>query len=301
MWVIAYYHHLAFGGPRILPGKIARSVVEEIKHGRPVPSPGLTIGQIADAARTIGLPPLVYPIRALVTGETVPRLLCRYLNSGLPVAVTTRAHAFVVVGYRWIHRGEKDVICFVRQDDERGLYELVDWQLDDYGKWEYLIIPLPEKIYLPGEHAETIGARRLWEALDGSRDAASADLVDQLNRTDSPLTFRTTVILSNEFKRTLSDRLYEEHVTAAYQRITMSRFVWVVELTDRAARDRNEPCVLAEAVIDATEDSRERHALAWRVPGAVWGWIPDEDARIVRGDLPEMVPTISVALQTRPR
>ena len=49
-WVTAYYHHLRFGGPRILPGEIAKAVADNLEHGRQVPSPGLTIGQMADAA-----------------------------------------------------------------------------------------------------------------------------------------------------------------------------------------------------------------------------------------------------------
>jgi hypothetical protein len=71
-WVTAYYHHLKFGGPRVLPGEIAKAVADNLEHGRQVPSPGLTIGQMADAARSIGLPPLVYPLHHLAEGCCPP-------------------------------------------------------------------------------------------------------------------------------------------------------------------------------------------------------------------------------------
>lgn len=84
-------------------------------------------------------------------------------------------------------------------------------------------------------------------------------------------------------------------MAAAYQRMQLSRFVWVVELTDRALRDAGEPCVLAEAVVDATDHVRDLHVLGWRIPGAVWGWLPDDDAHTVREPLEPTDPTISIA------
>lgn len=96
----AYYHHRRFGGPRVLPGEIGGSTGADLEFGRQLPSPGLTIGQIADAAHAVGLPPLVYPLRRLdKVNQTAPRIICRYLNSGLPVTVSTQSHAFVLVGY----------------------------------------------------------------------------------------------------------------------------------------------------------------------------------------------------------
>lgn len=63
-------------------------------------------------------------------------MICRYLNSGLPVTVATGSHAFVLIGYG--HRPEADrtsTLYFVRHDDEIGPYQEVDWQLDlPYGE-----------------------------------------------------------------------------------------------------------------------------------------------------------------------
>jgi hypothetical protein len=299
-WVTAYYHYLAFEGPRMLPGGIAAAVADTLDHGRPVPSPGLTIGQMAVAARAVGLPPLVYPLQHLAAGETVPMMVCRYLNSGLPVTIATRSHAFVLVGYsRSVDGSGKRLIHFLRHDDEKGPYQHVEhWRLDEYGPWEYAIVPLPEKVYLPGENAEAIGAQRLRDELERSRSPEAVALVELLTDPSRPLAFRSTVVLSNEFKRTLVERSYPDDVAAAYRRMQMSRFVWVVELTDRQRRDTGERCVHAEAVIDATDHIRDLHVLGWRIPGQVSAWLPDEDRQTARR-IDQTVPfTYSVA---RPR
>ncbi len=297
-WVTAYHHHRRFGAPRTLPGDIAAAVAASTEHGRPLPSPGLTIGQIADVARAVGLPPLVYPLRHLSEHESLPRVICRYLNSGLPVTVATAAHAFVVVGYGWRDGpdGERS-LYFVRHDDEVGPYQSVDFLLDDYGPWEYAIVPLPEKVYLPGEDAEEIGRQRILDALDRSTDARAAALLGRALATDGDLTFRSTVVLSNEYKARLTlGNGYPPRVAAALHLMQMSRFIWVVELIDRAARDDHDaPCVLAEAVIDATDHIRDLHVLGWRIPGALFAWIPDVDEQEVL-DVPEDVgPTRSVS------
>lgn len=301
-WVTAYYHHRKFGGPRMLPGAIAAAVADNLDHGRPLPSPGLTIGQMGAAARAVGLPPLVYPLQHLAAGESVPMVVCRYLNSGLPVTIATRSHAFVLVGYsRSVDRDGKRLIHFLRHDDESGPYQFVEhWELDQYGPWEYAIVPLPEKVYLPGENAEEVGAQRLRDELERTRSDASDAILRKLDDESRPLAFRSSVVLSNHFKRTLNERLYPDDISAVYRRMQMSRFVWVVELTDRELRDTGEPCVLAEAIIDATDHVRDLHVLGWRVPGALWAWLPDDDRYSVRRGLPPVPLTISIAEPRRP-
>ena len=300
-WVTAYYHYLKFAGTRILPGAIARAVANNLEHGRQVPSPGLTIGQMADAARSIGLPPLVYPLRNLAAEETIPRMVCRYLNSGIPVTIATPSHAFVLVGYgRSRDAAGKDQLHFIRHDDEVGPYRRVEnWRLDEHGPWEFAIVPLPPKVYLPGENAEAIGAKRIQDELDRTPNAEARNLQARLLDAASPLTWRSTAVLSNEFKTTLEAQLYPPDVAAEYRQMQLSRFVWVVELTDRDLRDADEPCVLAEAVIDATDHVRDLHVLGWRVPGALRGWLPDEDVQTLMDGLPAMGPTMTIA-QPRP-
>ncbi len=222
-------------------------------------------------------------------------MICRYLNSGLPVTVATHSHAFVLVGYGRSRDTEGNkLLHFIRQDDEAGPYRKIDsWMLDNYGIWEYAIVPLPEKVYLPGENAEEIGSELIISELERSSDKGAADLLDRHFR--RTLTFRSTVVESNKFKQTLPSRHYPNKIAAAYQRMQLSRLVWVVELTDPEARDAGKPCVLAEAVIDATEHLRDLHVLGWRIPGALWGWLPDQDEKMIMDGLPPTEPMVSIA------
>jgi len=71
---------------------------------------------------------------------------------------------------------------------------------------------------------------------------------------------------------------------AMYRRLPLSRWVWVVELARREERNAGEPCVVAEAVLDATDHLRDLRVLAWRVPGQFFTWSPDSDeVRVAEG------------------
>jgi hypothetical protein len=295
LWMIAYYHHLAFGGPRLLPGDIAAAVPDDV--GRGTPSMGLTLYQISVAASRLGYPALVYGLDPPPQDESVFRLACRYLNSGIPVIVGGAGHVFVLLGYERLKPGQADErIRFIRHDDETGVYLDVDnYLLDDYAPWDYLVIPLPQKVYMPGEDAEKIGAAFLGQALDDSLDPAARQLRERLGDPTRPLSFRSTVLRSNEFKERLHERQVPEPLAAVYRRMQMSRWVWVVELIDRQLRALNKPCVLAEAIIDATDQLRDSHALAWRIPGLVSQWSPDDDS-ISKRPLDATPPLVSVAL-----
>lgn len=298
MLTTAYYHHLVFGRPRYLPGDLADAVSSSGGElGRLVPSPGVNIDQLVDAASAIGLPPVVYPLDRLVAaGTDVEATICRYLNSRLPVTVATKEHAFLVVGYERPQHSGGGGIRFLRQDDEAGLYQWVDqWRLDEkYGPWQYVLAPLPPKIYLNGEQAERIGALTVLNSLRASGHPDDEALLARYGQPDRPLSWRSAVIPSNEFKRSVTERRLPDDVAATYQFAHLSRYVWVIELTDRALRDARQPCVLAEAVIDATDHDRDPRPLAWRLPGGVGLYLPDVDKTVPGRCAGTVVPAVSV-------
>jgi hypothetical protein len=282
LWVIGYYHHLAFGGSRFLPSEIAAMIPAEIGFGRRAPSGGLNISQMSAGCAALGRPPLVYACDRLPKNESIPRIVCRYLNSGMPVIVAAGRHAFVLVGYKRQQIGTPDErIQFIAQDDERGPYRLIrDFKHDLRGMWEYLVVPLPEKVFVPGESAEAIGRTRLTEGMRLSGTASANELLArfELGKADERgLAIRSTAIRSNRFKETLLERGVPRDVAALYRRMQLSRWIWVVEVLDRKARGDGEPSVLAEAVIDATDHGRDLHVLAMRYPDELWSWRPDSD------------------------
>lgn len=286
LWVSGYHHHLRWKTPRLLPGAISAAVPAGAGYGRTLPSPGLTINQLSAASSVLGLPPLVYDVNYLPQRESLPRIACRYLNGGLPVIVAGGGHAFVLVGYRRTDPGTPDErIQFIRQDDEVGPYQVVaNFNFDDYSPWEFLIVPLPAKLYLSGEEAEVIGRVRLI--------AAHRRLAEPLDLATT--SFRTTPMLSNEYKLGLESRGLPAEQAAILRRMPMSRWIWIVEAVDRAKRAARERCVIGEAIIDATDHARDRHVLAWRYGTSLSQWIPDLDVVRSATDLPNPGFTSSV-------
>jgi len=282
LWMIGYYHHLKFRSPRLLPGDIIAAVPDDI--GRGTPSMGLTLYQISVAATRLGLPALVYEVYPdPPPGESLLRIACRYLNSGLPVIVGGDEHAFVLVGYERHNAGQPDErIRFIRHDDEVGPYQLVEnYLFDDYAPWEYIVVPLPRKVYMSGEDAEVVGEAHLRQALDDFVSEATSELRRRLDADPPELSFRSTVMSSNEFKTGLQARQVPDELAAIYRRMQMSRWIWVIELVDRELR-KTGPCVLAEAIIDATDQLRHEQVLSWRIPGEVASWDPDTSRRSLR-------------------
>ena len=287
VWITAYHHHNRFGSRRALPGEVADAASSALGPGRPTPSPGLNVLQISAASRNLGLPSVAYHLGRLPKGEDVFSLACRYLNSSTPVIICASGHTFTLVGYQqYIGVDGSKRIRFIRQDDEVGPYQLVDDpNLDDYSPWEYVIVPLPSKVYVSGESAEPVGSARLRMTLTALARPNDRTLLDAMDRRS--LRVRTSLIRSNDFKAGLLDRGLDDTTSEMYRRIPMPQWIWVVEATLAAERDRDEPCVVAEAVIDATDHLRDLRVLAWRVPGRLYRWLPDEDEYLTYGDLAE--------------
>lgn len=273
-WTCAYYHHLRFGAPRLLPAEISSFAPMEA-GGRTVPSNGLTVTQLAQVLDAAGLPPVVYDLANRPRGETPGSIACRYLDSGMPVIVAAGRHSFVLVGYRWVREEGRRRLQFIRQDDLTGPYQLVEnILLDQYRPWQHLVTPLPAKVYMSGERAESLGGRLLQGVLKTSSHPRSAELLADLQSDSPTLGFRTSVHHSNELKSIVAERR-PPPVAGAFQWQHLSRWVWVVELVQLDEWFNNKPSVLAEALIDATDHGKGNTLLGWRVPGAVGCVIPD--------------------------
>ena len=269
MMSTAYYYHRFLRGSRVLPGAIAEAAARVLNsQGRAVPSPGVSLTQVIEAANAIRVPPRVYSLNPDQQDDP-EAVICRYLNSKFPVVVFTKGHAFLLVGYERVPQPDgTHKIRFLRHDDERGPYQWVEMLLDEhYGRWQNVVVPLPTKVHLPGLEAEEVGRLALEEILENSSEPEDRELFARWKDPARPLSLRSSVVTSNSFKGVVLGRLLPPDVAASYQFVHMSRFVWVVELTDRALRDAGEPPVFAEVVIDATDHPVTAHPLASRTPG----------------------------------
>lgn len=305
LWTAARHHHLAFGHPSHTVATIAERIPAEM--GRVAPTTGLTVHQLAAGCRALELPPLIYKCDTpgdLPVDESIPRIACRYLNSGMPVIVAAGSrHAFCLIGYTRVDAGTADErIHFIRQDDEAGPYQVVqDFAHDDYGPWQYLIVPLPTKIFVPGETAESLGKEKLIAAASESDDPGAVEIAAASVEGSSPITFRSAAVQSNQFKEALLERTYHPEIVARYRRMPMPRWLWVVEAVRRPERNAREPAVVGEALIDATDHSRDMNVLAWRIPGELGMWTPDEDeARTVNVPDQDLVETVAKHIYSEP-
>jgi hypothetical protein len=266
--------------------------------GRPLPSEGLTVQQLLELLRIFDLPPAFYSVDSLDydlpwkqpppkwPGKPVGRhpgywdtrlisVCCRYLNSGFPVLVGTADHAFTLCGYERVPRkGQPDWIRFIRHDDQRGPYLLVEDVFNDvdkqskykYTPWDSIIVPLPDKLWLPPEPVEYAGSVILesFAKLLETHIPETAQISKMIKEKD--LSLHTYAVTSNDFKAHL-DRGLDESIQREYRLARFSRYVWVVEAVSRELRRAGKDCVFGEVVFDATSSETSPRPLAIHVPG----------------------------------
>jgi hypothetical protein len=157
-----------------------------------------------------------------------------------------------------------------------------------YGPWQSLQVPLPDKLWLAPENAESKGGLYLVNASNVIAGAAPQPLpftpLQDLIAADR-LALRTYAIRSNDFKRNLAARALPTNIRREYQLARLPRFIWVVEAIDRSLRNAGAPCVLGEAVLDGTSSDNDPAQIALHVHGVMWLQQTDGSVRFpITGD-----------------
>ncbi len=267
---------------------------------RALPSPGMTLEQIQAVFAATGQPALLYWLNRMprVPGveEPTPKLdaakkvrphgywdtrlfsvICRYLNSGFPVMIANASHAFVLVG--WFRRNRR--IRFVACDDQQQPYEIVGSPFSDHrAPWLAIMVPLPPKVYLSGEMAETWGHRtfRTFGAASGVPSGWSV-LATALAGVPKGASLRTFLRDARAYKATLPLQGRDPDVVRALRLARLPHYVWIVEAHDRNARDAGKPSVVAEVLFDPNSSDhvhREPRRDALSMPGLTVVTPPDE-------------------------
>ena len=267
LWMALFHAHLHHGQPRRLPSDIVDAASGGTAMGRQMPSEGLSISQMLNALTRLGLSPglLRLPLtrkesdNAAERGRTISDnelasaplglydILCRYVNSQIPPVVVDDRHAWIVIGYTHQPSAGHPRLTLIVHDDARGPYLAVDDPWNDTRTWLAAMPPLVPKLYLSAERAEALGEFWLRAYVD---TASPGDpMLDSVGRDD--LRFRTYAVRSNEYKRLALDRLPGD-VAQLFRLQQWPRYIWVIEAFDRKLSSQDEPCVLGEAIIDAT-------------------------------------------------
>jgi hypothetical protein len=276
VWSIARYHHLRYGTAKHSIAAVVEAAGTRETIDRTFASGGLHLHEVAAAFRKLGLPALMYDPLKLPNidsqQETLESVACRYLDSGFPVALNTHAHLTVLIGYGYAG----DELVFVRSDDNKGPYELLhEWRGDEdrLGSWEMLMVPLPGRIHVPSEHAET-AARRELDRISGARDT----LWFRQRLKNGELRLRTYAIDSPEYKCALPKRApaLPEEIIVHHQSVPLASWIWVTEFQDASVPLGATAKVLAEVVIDATSHRLNPRPLLANLPDACYAWLPGE-------------------------
>jgi hypothetical protein len=274
-----------------------------LQPSRALPTGGLTVHQLSELFRLFDLPAMFYSVGELpsprlpwqppdpvapdgnppagVWDHRIIPVACRHLNSGYPVLVGTQDHAFVLCGYRRTESPQRGWIQFIRHDDQRGPYRIVNDVLQDvdeatgdvFTPWRTMHVPVPEKLWLAPEAAERKAGILLYRASERIADAAERKppftRLSELVSSDR-LAVRTYAGPSNTFKEALAGRGMAPNIVREYGLARLPRYVWVVEAIDRKLRGAGKPCVLGEAVLDATSSDHAPEVISLHIHGVMW-------------------------------
>ena len=290
-WICHYVAHHRHVVARHTTGDIAQLPPAQLSRFRALPASGLNSEQMQAMLTSIGIPAIAYGLDDLPTVPGRPRtgpeledlvdyrdrvvgIVCKYLTSGFPVIVLTDDHAFTLVG--WELRGAD--LRLIASDDQVGPYETIEVPVnapleDRRMPWIGFMMPVPPKVFLTGEAAETRALASL---------SAEGDLADASGEKDEPSTgagsvagsigpdgaigMRTQLMECRTFKARIGEQGRPGELVRLYRLAHLSHWVWVIEFHDKRRSDAGKPCVVAEVIMDSTshDDLPFVHLLATR-------------------------------------
>lgn len=270
IWMISYFHHLHNRCPRAYMSDIVEAA-EPHESERLIPSAGLTDLQVGVAFRRLGLPLLRYEVGELPGSETVESIVCRYVNSRIPLALVYDDHMVAIIGCGQDEHGFYAIIS----DDANGAYLRVRPQVPgrdvaagngaprDGRLWRSLLIPLPGRIYLAGEAVQVFAAHGFGQLLQKLPSVVPepSDVKTPPSSTEPEipghlhLQIRTYATHSRAYKAVLDARGLPAAVAERRIHIPMPRWIWVAELQDATLANNGDDGVVGELIVDATSDA----------------------------------------------
>lgn len=255
----------------------------DLTRGRPVPSHGLSLWQVATILGNFGLDAEIYYREDLPSGaepssvewalcppethsEAILRLLQIYVDSGMPPIIGLPGHAVVGFGSEFsdlpLREREGPVIpvtdflkAIIVNDDNHAPYQKMSWKrqaplgycLKDV---EDLAVPVPSKVFLRAETARTIVADTL----------ASLELPEHMDsRWTLPLVRRLVCTSSKNYKQFRQPR--QGLVEECLLRQPLPHFIWLAEFYPLALWPERKAII--EIALDATAGAQDQEAYLW--------------------------------------
>jgi hypothetical protein len=290
LWMISRYMSVLGYCHEFLPSDINILAKAHQPRGRTYPAEqGLVTVQMLDALHGMGLSAIHYNRNnlpenicehiKLPAGETddlvskkMGDLIYRYIESRLPVLLTTKDHAVVALGHTLQSKPQvpnniDQIPSFIVNDDGRGPYvELPVFRkagikhcLDDVVD---IIAILPGAVMLTGEYAEE-SARSTLELVPELLRSGSADQIAEAKKLEEKLWstywLRTYLLPSEDFRRDLknpqSGEVFDPLVASALIRLDYPKYVWISEVF--ISEDKTPRCV-GKIIVDSSAAKSDR-------------------------------------------
>jgi len=311
LWMLSRYMSRRFNYREYLPAEINQFAKSHTALGRFFPAEkGLTVTQMLDALQGMGLSAISYDKeymddysphfdavfrysktkgpnkrRNVNRSAKLADIAYRYIESGLPVIITTPNHAVVGIGhsYDFAKRARLAIqripSFFVNNDAERPYLEMpiLGRHSDSFLHADGIIVVTPHEATLCGEDAEDL-ARETVEAIlsEKSPDSNSRTFKDELvaMRRDfaslfKHFEFRTYLMPSVEFQRDLRRDMeagsLHKKVGETLVRIDYPKFVWITEVSCGALlrhQSKKQRKCLGRIVVDSTAPKKTEGVIA---------------------------------------
>lgn len=269
LWMLLRYYSNRYAVySEMLPFQITNLANHHAVGRRVYPSAGLYSWQLAEALRLQRFSPIAYS-RSQYDAAKFNHLLYTYIESGLPLLITVPGHVIVAYGHASDYTAPPPAAAaaftytshfnraFVVSDDNRFPYQMLSLNgptaaTESQYQWSDItefIVPLPEKVFLTAEQAQTA-----IEAVLGNMNfglTTSGALVGK------NVVFRMFLTSARSFKRELRERgMGDPVVERMYRTMPMPHFIWVCEIAeyDEYTNDRK---VRGEVIWDATRNANE--------------------------------------------
>jgi hypothetical protein len=315
IWTVGRHLHARHKAPWYSVADITELALNPIdstlSQSLPAGSAFLTVDNMVRALRAMGRHPVVHVKPEKSAWATSPvELAYRYLDSGIPVIMglnannATIGHAVVLVGQQisGIEPGSlptkptlaEGVTHFIVCDDQRGPYcrlpakesdRTPDYQWTVETDCQYLIVPLPSKVFMPGDIADAV-ARGYFKEILSKRaailnqnlkpiDPTKIDAQFEIEAASDQTVSRTYLTYGWRYRSRAVRNAVPEDLKAELLDQTLPRYVWVTEFSRPNESYSVDPCVprvKAHIVLDATGSNLWESELVIEVPGLSLAW-----------------------------
>ena len=223
--------------------------------------------------------------------------LLRTNNSGIPTYVSSRDHAWVVVGHNEV--GDPDIGSYYQEaryenpdegpnsndDSSQALTPLALAEKETvklHYMWLDLICPLPPNVYLGLREAEIDAGVRFRSFIAGlpelytdPKTAPSWPCFIASLESGSKLRLRTYTSDASKFRTSSVRRKLGDSISSQYHRLLSSRHLVVVELV---AKVQDDYWCIGEAIYEGTSSPMTPHVLCLRIGGLMW--LSDKTGRL---------------------